>query len=166
MKIKAEELEKKFDDGEDVTRYLDVARARRPGHEQRRVNVDFPTWMIERLDRRNPASYAPGALSQPLRQIADPLPVPPDTHDRCHLPELSEPRVPPATCHLRNIDAKSAARLVKVLRSGWACDQIQSSASNPEAKGSTKRTPSTTVPDGRSSVKTTSIWLSLAAAHS
>jgi predicted DNA binding CopG/RHH family protein len=51
MKIKAEELEKKFDAGEDVTEHLDVSRARRPGHEQRRVNVDFPEWMIEALDR-------------------------------------------------------------------------------------------------------------------
>ena len=51
MKVKAKELDKKFDAGEDVTRYLDLARARRPGHEQRRVNVDFPVWMIESLDR-------------------------------------------------------------------------------------------------------------------
>ena len=51
MKIKAEELEKKFDAGEDVTEHLDVSQARRPGHEQRRVNVDFPVWMIEALDR-------------------------------------------------------------------------------------------------------------------
>ncbi len=51
MKIKAQELDKKFDAGEDVTKYLDLARARRPGHEQRRVNVDFPIWMIESLDR-------------------------------------------------------------------------------------------------------------------
>jgi len=51
MKAKAKELDAKFDAGEDVTRYLDMSRARRPGHEQRRVNVDFPTWMIESLDR-------------------------------------------------------------------------------------------------------------------
>jgi hypothetical protein len=51
MKVKARELEKRFDAGEDVTGYLDVAGARRPGHELRRVNVDFPTWMIESLDR-------------------------------------------------------------------------------------------------------------------
>lgn len=51
MKTKATELDKKFDAGEDITRYLDVSKARRPGHEQRRVNVDFPTWMIESLDR-------------------------------------------------------------------------------------------------------------------
>ena len=51
MKVKAKELEKKFDGGEDVTRFLDVTKARRPNHEQRRVNVDFPIWMIESLDR-------------------------------------------------------------------------------------------------------------------
>ncbi len=51
MKVKAKELDKKFDAGEDVTKYLDLTRTRRPGHEQRRVNVDFPVWMIESLDR-------------------------------------------------------------------------------------------------------------------
>ena len=51
MKVKAKEVDRKFDAGEDVTRFLDVSRARRPGHEQRRVNVDFPTWMIDSLDR-------------------------------------------------------------------------------------------------------------------
>jgi hypothetical protein len=51
MKMKAKELDKKFDSGEDVIRCLDVAKARRPGHEQLRVNVDFPVWMIESLDR-------------------------------------------------------------------------------------------------------------------
>ncbi len=51
MRAKAKELDAKFDAGEDITRYLDLSQARRPGHEQRRVNVDFPTWMIESLDR-------------------------------------------------------------------------------------------------------------------
>ena len=51
MRAKAKELDRKFDTGEDITRYLDLSRARRPGHEQRRVNVDFPIWMIESLDR-------------------------------------------------------------------------------------------------------------------
>ena len=51
MKIKAKDFDKKFDSGEDVKKYLDLSRARRPGHEQRRVNVDFPVWMIELLDR-------------------------------------------------------------------------------------------------------------------
>jgi hypothetical protein len=51
MNTRAKELDRKFDVGEDITRYLDLSKARRPGHEQRRVNVDFPTWMIESLDR-------------------------------------------------------------------------------------------------------------------
>jgi predicted DNA binding CopG/RHH family protein len=51
MKAKAKELDRKFDAGEDITKYLKVSEARRPGHEQRRVNVDFPIWMIESLDR-------------------------------------------------------------------------------------------------------------------
>lgn len=49
--MKAKELDKKFDDGEDITKFLDLARAKRLDQEQRRVNVDFPAWMIERLDK-------------------------------------------------------------------------------------------------------------------
>lgn len=49
--MKAKEFERKFDEGEDVTEFLDLSKARRPGHEQRRVNVDFPLWMIEALDQ-------------------------------------------------------------------------------------------------------------------
>lgn len=51
MKVKASRFDRAFDEGKDVSRYLDVAKARRPGLEQRRVNVDFPVWMIESLDR-------------------------------------------------------------------------------------------------------------------
>jgi hypothetical protein len=49
--MKAEEFDRKFDAGEDITGDLDVAGLRRPALEQRRVNVDFPSWMIESLDR-------------------------------------------------------------------------------------------------------------------
>lgn len=49
--MKANEIDKKFDEGENITEYLDVAKARRPGQEQKRVNVDFPTWMIRLLDK-------------------------------------------------------------------------------------------------------------------
>lgn len=48
--MKAREFDKKFDDGEDVSKYLDMSGARRPVREQKRVNVDFPLWMINRLD--------------------------------------------------------------------------------------------------------------------
>ncbi len=51
MKAQAKDFDKKFDDGEDVSKYLDLTRPRRPAHEQKRVNVDFPIWMIECLDR-------------------------------------------------------------------------------------------------------------------
>jgi hypothetical protein len=49
--MKASELDKKFDDDENILEYLDVSAARRPGLEQKRVNVDFPVWMIQALDQ-------------------------------------------------------------------------------------------------------------------
>jgi len=49
--MKAEEFDRKFDDGEDITEYLDWSTARRPNEEQKRVNVDFPVWMIRALDK-------------------------------------------------------------------------------------------------------------------
>jgi hypothetical protein len=49
--MKAQDFDEKFDNGEDVTSYLDLSTVRRPGYEQRRINVDFPIWMIEALDR-------------------------------------------------------------------------------------------------------------------
>lgn len=50
--MKAKDLDKIFDDGEaDINDHLDLSKAFRPGQEQKRVNVDFPVWMIERLDR-------------------------------------------------------------------------------------------------------------------
>lgn len=49
--MKAKDLDKKFDAGEDITEFLDFSKAKRPGQEQKRVNVDFPVWMIHRLDR-------------------------------------------------------------------------------------------------------------------
>jgi hypothetical protein len=49
--MKAKDLDKKFDDGEDITEFLDFTKSRRPGQEQKRVNVDFPIWMIHRLDK-------------------------------------------------------------------------------------------------------------------
>ena len=49
--MKASELDQRFDDGEDITTELDLGKVRRPNREQRRVNVDFPVWMIDSLDR-------------------------------------------------------------------------------------------------------------------
>lgn len=49
--MKARELDRKFDAGEDISEHLDFAHARRPNQEQKRVNVDFPLWMVESLDK-------------------------------------------------------------------------------------------------------------------
>lgn len=49
--MKAEELDQKFDDGEDVLDYFDLSNSRRPGLEAQEINVDFPQWMLDALDR-------------------------------------------------------------------------------------------------------------------
>ena len=49
--MKAKDLDTKFDAGESILDHLDLAAKSRPGHEQKRVNVDFPIWMVELLDR-------------------------------------------------------------------------------------------------------------------
>ncbi len=49
--MKAKDLDKKFDSGENITEFLDILNARRPGRDQKRVNVDFPVWMIHSLDK-------------------------------------------------------------------------------------------------------------------
>ncbi len=48
--MKAEEFDKLFDDGEDITHLLDLSSTKRPNQEQKRVNVDFPKWMVNQLD--------------------------------------------------------------------------------------------------------------------
>lgn len=49
--ITTAELDKKFDDGEDVSAYFDWSKMRRPNLEARWLNVDFPAWMVDGLDR-------------------------------------------------------------------------------------------------------------------
>ena len=49
--MKAKKFEQQFDEGVDITASLDVSKAKRVLQEQKRVNVDFPTWMIDSLDR-------------------------------------------------------------------------------------------------------------------
>lgn len=50
-KVKSTTFDRKFDAGEPVTDHLDLAKAQRPGLEAKRVNVDFPTWMVQSIDR-------------------------------------------------------------------------------------------------------------------
>ena len=49
--MKAKELDRRFDAGEDISKVLNLARAKRTNQEPRRVNVDFPSWMINSLDK-------------------------------------------------------------------------------------------------------------------
>jgi len=50
--MKANEFDKKFDDnGAEIISALDLSKAKRPMLDQKRVNVDFPIWMIESMDR-------------------------------------------------------------------------------------------------------------------
>jgi hypothetical protein len=49
-KIDAAMIDEKFDNGEDVSEYFDFSNARRPGLASKRVNVDFPDWMVRSLD--------------------------------------------------------------------------------------------------------------------
>ncbi|MFO7768815.1 MAG: CopG family transcriptional regulator [bacterium] len=48
---KSEDFDRRFDEGENITGDLVISEARRPNYEQKRVNVDFPLWMVEALDR-------------------------------------------------------------------------------------------------------------------
>ena len=49
--MKAKDFDNKFDEGVDISKHLDRSKARRPEQEQKRVNVDFPVWMIQLLDK-------------------------------------------------------------------------------------------------------------------
>jgi len=49
--MKARDFDRKFDEGKDILKHLDIQKAKRPKQEQKRVNVDFPIWMIHLLDK-------------------------------------------------------------------------------------------------------------------
>lgn len=50
--MKANEFDKKFDDNEaDIIGDLDLSTIKRPSQKQKKVNVDFPAWMVESLDK-------------------------------------------------------------------------------------------------------------------
>ncbi len=48
--MKAKEFDKAFDDGKDVSHVLDYSQSRKLNEEPKRVNVDFPVWMVQQLD--------------------------------------------------------------------------------------------------------------------
>ena len=49
--MKAKTFDRKFDAGEKIVEHLDIRKARRVGTDAKRVNVDFPAWMVDSLDR-------------------------------------------------------------------------------------------------------------------
>jgi hypothetical protein len=49
--MKAKTFDRKFDSGEKLLEHLSLGKARRIGTDARRVNVDFPAWMVDSLDR-------------------------------------------------------------------------------------------------------------------
>lgn len=49
--ITAKEFDRRFEAGEDVSQFMDLAKARRPGREVQRVNVDFPKTFLAEIDR-------------------------------------------------------------------------------------------------------------------
>ncbi|MGM0365017.1 MAG: type II toxin-antitoxin system BrnA family antitoxin [Actinomycetota bacterium] len=49
--MNAHDFDKEFDENKDISRYLDISKAKRPGQVKKRVNVDFPLWMINLLDK-------------------------------------------------------------------------------------------------------------------
>lgn len=51
-KQKESEIDKRFDDGEDVLEHFDLSKIKKPNEEIKRVNVDFPIWMVNSLDQR------------------------------------------------------------------------------------------------------------------
>lgn len=49
--MKAADFDKEFDDGNDIFAHLDLSQAKRTTQATKRVNVDFPEWMLDSLDR-------------------------------------------------------------------------------------------------------------------
>ncbi|PSH67465.1 MULTISPECIES: type II toxin-antitoxin system BrnA family antitoxin [Phyllobacterium] len=50
--MKTSDFDRNFDEGEDIAEQVDWSKARRPNEELKRVNVDFPMWVVEGLDRQ------------------------------------------------------------------------------------------------------------------
>lgn len=50
-KITAKEFDRRFEDGEDISEFVNWKSAHRPGREVQRVNVDFPAWMVTAMDK-------------------------------------------------------------------------------------------------------------------
>ncbi len=64
--LKAESFDRKFDDGDCILEHLNLSKARRVNIELKRVNVDFPAWVVEAPDRQ---AQALGVTRQSLIKL-------------------------------------------------------------------------------------------------
>ncbi len=64
--IKASEFDKKFDEGNSIIEYLDLAQIKKPANQPKRVSVDFPEWMVNELDKE---SQRLGVIRQSIIKI-------------------------------------------------------------------------------------------------
>jgi hypothetical protein len=64
--MKAKTFDSDFKSGNDITGSLDLSKIKRPNQTQRRVNVNFPTWMIESLDKE---ASRPGVTRQSIIKV-------------------------------------------------------------------------------------------------
>ena len=51
--MKAREIDEKFEAGKDMTGDLDFSKSRRVNQELKRVNIDFPVWVVAKLDKQS-----------------------------------------------------------------------------------------------------------------
>jgi hypothetical protein len=67
--MKAKTFDRKCDFAEKIADRLDLVKARRIGTDPKRVNVDFPAWMVNSLDR---AAHRMGVTRQshPMQPFA------------------------------------------------------------------------------------------------
>ena len=49
--MKAKDFDREFDENKNIIEHLDISKAKRPKQKQKRVNVDFPLWMVDLLDK-------------------------------------------------------------------------------------------------------------------
>ncbi len=49
--MKAEELDKKFDEGEDILDYCDLSTAKRPGLETNNITINLPQWLLRTMEK-------------------------------------------------------------------------------------------------------------------
>jgi CopG antitoxin of type II toxin-antitoxin system len=49
--MNAEELDRKFDEGEEVLEHFDLSTLKRPGLESQAIEIELPQWMLEEIDR-------------------------------------------------------------------------------------------------------------------